>query len=69
MRDLIGLACDGCKRRNYTTSKNKKRQPDKFGIKKFCPFCRPIRYIKKPRFKRAAANWCASGHQISLGGA
>ena len=24
----------------YTTSKNKKRQPDKFGIKKFCPSCR-----------------------------
>ena len=21
MRDLIGLACDSCKRRNYTTSK------------------------------------------------
>ena len=30
MRDLIGLACDGCKRRNYTTSKNKKRQTEKF---------------------------------------
>ena len=40
MRDLIGLACDGCKRRNYTTSKNKKRQTEKFAIKKFCPSCR-----------------------------
>jgi large subunit ribosomal protein L33 len=40
MRDLIGLACDGCKRRNYTTTKNKKRQTDKFAIKKFCPSCR-----------------------------
>ncbi|HLH76502.1 MAG TPA: 50S ribosomal protein L33 [Candidatus Binataceae bacterium] len=40
MRDLIGLACDNCKRRNYTTTKNKKRQPDKLGIKKFCPACR-----------------------------
>jgi len=40
MRDLIGLACEGCKRRNYTTTKNKKRQPDKLGMKKFCPFCR-----------------------------
>ncbi len=40
MRDLIGLACDGCKRRNYTTTKNKKRQTEKFAIKKFCPACR-----------------------------
>ncbi len=40
MRDLIGLSCEGCKRRNYTTTKNKKRQPDKIGMKKFCPFCR-----------------------------
>ena len=40
MRDLIALACDGCKRRNYTTTKNKKKQTDKFSIKKFCPACR-----------------------------
>jgi large subunit ribosomal protein L33 len=40
VRELIGLACDGCKRRNYTTTKNKKRQTDKFSIKKFCPSCR-----------------------------
>jgi large subunit ribosomal protein L33 len=40
MRDLIGLACDSCKRRNYTTSKNKKKQTEKFVIKKFCPSCR-----------------------------
>jgi large subunit ribosomal protein L33 len=40
MRDLIALACDSCKRRNYTTSKNKKKQPDKLSIKKFCPACR-----------------------------
>jgi len=39
MRDLIALACDGCKRRNYTTTKNKKKQTDKFSIKKFCPAC------------------------------
>ena len=40
MRDLISLTCDACKRRNYTTSKNKKRQVDKFSIKKFCSHCR-----------------------------
>jgi large subunit ribosomal protein L33 len=40
MRDLISLSCDTCKSRNYTTSKNKKTQTDKFSIKKFCPKCR-----------------------------
>jgi large subunit ribosomal protein L33 len=40
MRDLIGLACDVCKRRNYNTTKNRKRQTEKFSIKKFCPRCR-----------------------------
>jgi len=40
MRDIITLQCSDCKNRNYTTTKNKKRQPDKFSIKKFCPSCR-----------------------------
>jgi large subunit ribosomal protein L33 len=40
MRDLISLSCDTCKARNYTTTKNKKTQTDKFSIKKFCPKCR-----------------------------
>ncbi|MCL5043933.1 MAG: 50S ribosomal protein L33 [Deltaproteobacteria bacterium] len=40
MRELIALACDSCKRRNYTTTKNKKRQQDKLVLRKFCPSCR-----------------------------
>jgi large subunit ribosomal protein L33 len=40
MRDLIALACESCKQRNYTTTKNKKKQTDKFAIKKFCARCR-----------------------------
>jgi large subunit ribosomal protein L33 len=40
MRDLISLSCETCKSRNYTTSKNKKTQTDKFAIKKFCSKCR-----------------------------
>ena len=40
MRDLIGLTCDTCKRRNYNTTRNKKRQTEKLEIKKFCPSCR-----------------------------
>ena len=40
MRDIITLQCGDCKNRNYTTTKNKKTQTDKFSIKKFCPKCR-----------------------------
>ncbi len=40
MREIISLQCDGCKRRNYTTTKNRKTMSDKLTLKKFCPFCR-----------------------------
>ncbi|MBW1798737.1 MAG: 50S ribosomal protein L33 [Deltaproteobacteria bacterium] len=40
MRDNIALSCTICKQRNYTTTKNKKRTPDKLQFKKYCPFCR-----------------------------
>jgi large subunit ribosomal protein L33 len=40
MRDIITLGCTECKRRNYTTTKNKRNTPQKLEFKKFCPFCR-----------------------------
>jgi large subunit ribosomal protein L33 len=40
MRDIIQLQCGTCKRRNYTTTKNKKKQQGKLEVKKYCPFCR-----------------------------
>ncbi len=40
MRDLITLNCESCKRKNYTTSKNKKTMTEKLTLKKFCPACR-----------------------------
>ena len=39
MRDLVILACTECKRRNYTTKKNKRKQPDRLEHKKYCRFC------------------------------
>jgi len=38
-REIITLQCTECKRRNYTTTKNKKRTPDRLELKKFCPHC------------------------------
>jgi len=38
MRDKIALQCTECKRKNYTTTKNKRTTPDKLVLKKYCPF-------------------------------
>ncbi|HGJ65269.1 TPA: 50S ribosomal protein L33 [bacterium] len=39
MRDIVTLACDVCKRRNYNTTRNKRKTPDRFEFKKYCRFC------------------------------
>jgi large subunit ribosomal protein L33 len=38
-REIIVLACNECKMRNYTTKKNKRLQPDRVKYKKYCPRC------------------------------
>ena len=40
MRDNIQLACGECKRRNYTSTRNKKLQTERLEVKKYCKFCR-----------------------------
>jgi len=40
VRIIVTLACSDCKRRNYTTTKNKRTTPDKLSFKKYCKFCR-----------------------------
>lgn len=40
MRIIIQLACESCKRRNYSTEKNKKNTSERMQLKKFCPHCR-----------------------------
>ncbi len=39
MRDVILLACDDCKRKNYSATKDKKKQTGKISVKKYCKFC------------------------------
>ena len=36
MRTLVTLACTECKRRNYTTKKNKQNNHDRIEFKKYC---------------------------------
>jgi large subunit ribosomal protein L33 len=40
MRDIIALACSECKRRNYSTTRNKKKSSERLELKKYCPWCR-----------------------------
>jgi len=49
MRDIVTLACEDCKNRNYTTTRNKRKNPNRMEIKKFCPFCRKHTLHKQTR--------------------
>lgn len=40
MREIITLECQVCKRRNYTTTKEKRNDPDRLVIKKYCKWCK-----------------------------
>ncbi|MEK7263554.1 MAG: 50S ribosomal protein L33 [Bacteroidota bacterium] len=39
MRDIITLECTECKRRNYSTTKNKKLHSGRVEHKKYCQWC------------------------------
>ena len=40
IRPKITMACTECKERNYITIKNRRNDPDRLDLKKFCPRCR-----------------------------
>ncbi len=40
VRVKITLACTECKQRNYNTMKNKKNDPDRLEMNKYCRFCK-----------------------------
>lgn len=40
MRNAVTLSCTECKQRNYQTNKNKKNNPDRIEMKKYCKFCK-----------------------------
>ncbi len=40
MRNIIQMECTTCKNRNYSTTKNKTKTPDRLERKKYCRFCR-----------------------------
>jgi len=40
MRVIVHLACTECQQRNYTSEKNKKNDPDRLELKKYCSRCK-----------------------------
>ena len=38
--EFVTLACTECKQRNYDDYKNKKNDPDRIELNKYCPFCK-----------------------------
>ncbi|HOK09122.1 MAG TPA: 50S ribosomal protein L33 [Candidatus Hydrogenedens sp.] len=40
MREQVILQCMECKRKNYTTTREKRKHPERLEIKKFCKFDR-----------------------------
>jgi large subunit ribosomal protein L33 len=39
-RVIISLACTECRRRNYSTYKNKRNDANRLELKKYCRWCR-----------------------------
>ncbi len=48
-RILITLACSECKERNYTSTKNKRNDPARMELQKFCPRCREHRLHRETK--------------------
>ena len=49
MRENVTLQCGECKRRNYVTTKNKKKTTRKLEFRKYCRFCRKHTVHKETR--------------------
>ena len=49
VRSLITLACTECKERNYTSEKNRRNDPNRLEMQKYCPRCRQHRLHRETR--------------------
>ena len=49
--ELIALQCTECKRRNYTTQKNRRNVQGKLELKKYCKWCKSHTLHKETKIK------------------
>ena len=48
-RPIINLACTDCRQRNYTSTKNRQKDPQRLELNKFCSRCRGHRVHREVR--------------------
>ena len=49
MRVRVTMACQECKRRNYSTMKNKRNDPDRIELRKYCKWCGTVTVHKETK--------------------
>jgi large subunit ribosomal protein L33 len=49
VRPVITLECSNCKERNYTTEKNRRNDPGRMELLKYCPRCRQHRLHRETK--------------------
>ncbi|MFA7186842.1 MAG: 50S ribosomal protein L33 [Dehalococcoides mccartyi] len=48
-RIVINMACTDCGERNYTTEKNKRNDPRRIELSKYCPRCREAKVQRETK--------------------
>jgi large subunit ribosomal protein L33 len=48
-RIIIHLACSECRERTYTTTKNRRNDPERLELRKYCPRCRRHQTYREAR--------------------
>lgn len=49
MREIIHLQCQDCKRKNYSTTKNKRTTTAKLELSKFCRSCGGVKVHREAK--------------------
>jgi large subunit ribosomal protein L33 len=49
MRVRVTMACQECKRRNYTSMKNKRNDPERIELRKYCKWCGTVTVHKETK--------------------
>jgi large subunit ribosomal protein L33 len=49
VRDIVTLECTECRERNYTTEKNRRNDPGRLELTKYCPRCRVHRLHRETK--------------------
>jgi large subunit ribosomal protein L33 len=49
MRVRVTMACQECKHRNYATMKNKRNDPERIELRKYCKWCDTVTVHKETK--------------------